>query len=351
MEEHLVKGEEEFLRRHLLGSSLFRCHFGNSFTQYGKRWSYLHRNVLDRGGVLCSLVPLHFVECPEFGFEGHVLGHTIIDLSLWGRIAGLANCSVAVPRPASRAMRLQSSLSMLWRWSVACRAQPSACQPSGSNRASQTVCELLEKTEQRDSEEETGIYERMRSILDHVVSDTVKHGAFGSARSHPLAAGAMCPPGSTRDDAACVQLRSCGCSVLWNLRFRAVRTTLVNARCARRTLPNAKLISGACRAPHVTVFFASLRPPPGRPVLKRRRRKKTCGSAFVQKTSNQAKAPVIDRLEKQLASPLKQASETYQVSHKPSVPVAPEWPSGAGLSELERAGLPASHRRAASSNV
>ena len=28
-----------------------------------------------------------FVECPEFGFQGHVLGHTILDLGLWGRIA------------------------------------------------------------------------------------------------------------------------------------------------------------------------------------------------------------------------------------------------------------------------
>ena len=45
----------------------------------------------------------------------------------------------------------------------------------------------------------------------------------------------MYPPGSTRDDAACILLRSCGGSVLWNLRVRAVRPTL----------PNARLISGA----------------------------------------------------------------------------------------------------------
>ena len=88
MEEHLVQGEEEFPSTHLLGFGLFRGNFGDSFTQFGNRWSYLHKNVLDRGGVLCSLVPFHFVECPEFGFQGHVLGHTILDLCLWGRIAG-----------------------------------------------------------------------------------------------------------------------------------------------------------------------------------------------------------------------------------------------------------------------
>ena len=38
--------------------------------------------------VLCSLVPFHFVECPEFRFQGHVLGHTILDLGLWDWIAG-----------------------------------------------------------------------------------------------------------------------------------------------------------------------------------------------------------------------------------------------------------------------
>ena len=128
-----------------------------------------------------------------------------------------ANCSVAM-RPASRAMRFQSSLSTSWRWSIACRSQPNACQPSGSNGAPQFVCELLGKTEQRDLEEETCICGRTRSTIDHVASDKVKHGAVGSARSHSLARGAMCPPGSTHDDAV---------------------------RCARQTLPNARLFSSA----------------------------------------------------------------------------------------------------------
>ena len=48
----------------------------------------LHWNVLDRGGVLCGLVPIHFVECPEFRFQGHVLGQASLDLGRWGRIAG-----------------------------------------------------------------------------------------------------------------------------------------------------------------------------------------------------------------------------------------------------------------------
>ena len=62
--------------------------FGNSLAQSGNRWSNLHRHVFDRCGILCSLVPFHFVKCPEFAFQGHVLGHTILDLCLWGWIAG-----------------------------------------------------------------------------------------------------------------------------------------------------------------------------------------------------------------------------------------------------------------------
>ena len=45
-----------------------------------------------------------------------------------------ANCSVAVlGQPLGRC----GSLSMQWRSSIASRAQPSGCQPSGSSRASQ----------------------------------------------------------------------------------------------------------------------------------------------------------------------------------------------------------------------
>ena len=88
MEEHPVQGEEEFPGTHLLWSSLFSSSFGNSLAQSGNRWSDLHRHVFDRCGVLCSLVPFHFVKCPKFGFQGYVLGQIICNLGLWDWIAG-----------------------------------------------------------------------------------------------------------------------------------------------------------------------------------------------------------------------------------------------------------------------
>ena len=87
MEEHPVQGEKEFPGTYLLWSSLFSSSFGNSLAQSGDRWSNLHRHVFDRCGVLCSLVPFHFIKCPEFGFQGYVLGQIIFNLGLWDWIA------------------------------------------------------------------------------------------------------------------------------------------------------------------------------------------------------------------------------------------------------------------------
>ena len=76
VEEHLVKGEEELPSAHLLGASFFSGNFGNSFPRSGHHWPHLHGHVLDGGGVLRGLTPVHFVELPEL--EGRILSRAVL---------------------------------------------------------------------------------------------------------------------------------------------------------------------------------------------------------------------------------------------------------------------------------
>ena len=52
-------------------------------------WS--HRGLHNRNLAACwkaEFVPFHFVKCPEFGFQGYVLGQIIFNLGHWDWIAG-----------------------------------------------------------------------------------------------------------------------------------------------------------------------------------------------------------------------------------------------------------------------
>ena len=77
VEEYLVKGEEELPSAHLLRAGFFSGNPGDSFPQSAHHWPHLHGDALDGGGIL-RVSPVHFVQRPEFGFEGRILGRVVL---------------------------------------------------------------------------------------------------------------------------------------------------------------------------------------------------------------------------------------------------------------------------------